>query len=302
MDCKKRDNKTLNRRFKNFVQQGEKKYGKGRYDYSQAEKEYKNNRTPVHLICNHCEYPPFKVYPFAHTSPGDNEKGTCPNCYVPKQGVQETRWNPNLKDRINEFKDRMFKRHGYKYSYPYLEKEYKVESSVITVVCNKCETDPYKRVASSLKSKDRYAGCPVCNKEEMAETIRKKNKKRQLRNHQTKDEPRDYGCIYKIMNTNNNKFYIGYTNMTAKKRFKSHIDETRRMRKGKKGRSSYLHNAMNHHGFESFEIEILEEHTDVTPHFLAKVEMEYIAQFKPQYNVSPGGEIGRSKIHNKKAS
>ena len=90
--------------------------------------------------------------------------------------------------------------------------------------------------------------------------------------------------------------------MTAKKRFKSHIDETRRMQKGKKGRSSYLHNAMNHHGFESFKIDILEEHTDVSPHFLAELEMKYIATLKPHYNLSPGGEIGRSKIHNKKAS
>jgi hypothetical protein len=90
--------------------------------------------------------------------------------------------------------------------------------------------------------------------------------------------------------------------MTAEKRFKAHTDETRRMQKGKKGRSSYLHNAMDYHGFESFTIEVLEEHTKVSPHFLAELEMKYIAMLKPHYNLSPGGEIGRSKIHLKKAS
>ena len=58
---------------------------------------------------------------------------------------------------------------------------------------------------------------------------------------------------------------------------------------------------MNHYGIKSFTVEILEEYTDVTPHFLAKLEMNYIAKLEPDYNVSPGGEIGRSKIHSKKA-
>ena len=135
----------------------------------------------------------------------------------------------------------------------------------------------------------------------MAETIRRKNRKRQLRNHGTKDLPRKKGFIYKITNIKNGKFYIGYTNMTIEKRLKAHFDETRRMRRGVKGRSSYLHRAMNYYGFECFKIEALEEHTNVTPYFLAKIEMKYIATLKPHYNLSPGGEIGRSKIHHKKS-
>ncbi len=302
MDYKKRDNKTLNRRFKNFVQQGEKKYGKGRYDYSLAEKEYKNNRTPVHLKCTRCKKKPFLVYPFAHTSPGDNEKGTCPNCYVPKQTVQETRWDPNLKDRINEFVSIVNKKYQGSLHLPHVKDEYKDESSRITVFCKKCKLKQFTRLARSLKSKSRKGGCEICNKKENQNKTNKTIRERQLRNHTTKDKPRDYGCIYKITNTKNNKVYIGYTNMTAQRRLKAHIDETRRMQKGKKGRSSYLHNAMNHHGFESFKIDILEEHTDVSPHFLAELEMKYIATLKPHYNLSPGGEIGRSKIHSKKAS
>lgn len=293
---KERERKSLKRRIARFVQLGQEKYGKERYNYSIAKKEYTNNRTPVHLICNKCKEEPFLVYPFAHTSAGDNEKGTCPNCYVPKQTVQETRWNPNLKDRINEFRDRMFKRHKGRYNYPHLEKEYKNESSRITVRCNVCKTKPFTRLASALKAEDRYAGCEGCNKKKMAEVIRKKNKERQLRNHQTKDIPRDYGCIYKITNIKNDKFYIGYSTMTAQKRFKSHIDETRRMQKNYKGRSSYLHNSMDYHGTEHFKVEALEEFTNITPIFLAKLEMEYIAREKPHYNVTPGGELGAYKL------
>ena len=215
---------------------------------SRARIEYVNNRTPVHIICNKCKSEPFLVYPFAHTDQGDNQKGTCPHCYVTNLNIKETRWDPNLKERINEFRDSMFKRHGKRYTYPHLDEEYKNESSKITVVCNKCNSAPYKRRASSLKAQDRYAGCAKCNADEMAETIRRKNRKRQLRNHQIKDIPCDHGYIYKITNMKNGKFYIGYTNMSVQKRFKAHIDETRRMERGVKGKSSYLHNAMSYHG------------------------------------------------------
>lgn len=297
----KREQKTLKARKEKFIQLGKAKHGNDRYSYSQASIEYINNRTPVHIICNKCKGEPFLVYPFAHTDKGDNKKGTCPHCYMTNLNVKETRWDPNLKERIRAFKTCLVKKYEHRYSYPHLDKEYKNQSSKITVVCNQCKST-FKRLARSLKSKDRYGGCGVCNKKEMAKTIRKKNRVRQLRNHQIKDIPCKHGFIYKIRNSKNGKFYIGYTNSTVKQRFKAHIDETRRMQKGVKGRSSYLHNAMSHHGIECFKIEVLEEHTNVTPYFMATLEMKYIADLKPDYNVSQGGEIGRSKMHIKKAS
>lgn len=139
MKYEKREQKTLQSRIERFIELGKEKHGENRYDYSLAREEYINNHTPVPLICIDCvcvdcKDKPFLVYPFAHTDKGDNKKGTCKYCYVSKLNVQETRWNPNLKDRINEFRERMYKRHGIKYSYPHLDKEYKNESSVITVV------------------------------------------------------------------------------------------------------------------------------------------------------------------------
>ena len=299
-----REKKSIKRRIEKFVQLGEEKYGKGTYDYSLAEKEYVNNRTPVSLICNRCDNDPFLVFPFAHTFHGVNDKGTCPHCYVPVKTVQETRWDPNLPERIQDFRDKMLQRHGKNspYSYLHLDKEYKNEDSSITVECNRCDSGPYIRVARTLKDLNRYSGCETCNKEVMRKKISEKNKERQLRNHTIKDLPHEHGCIYKIHNDYDGKFYIGYTTLTAKRRFKGHKDETRRMQKGITGKSSYLHNAMNHHGFDCFKVEVLEEFTDVTPLFLAELEMEYIAKLNPDYNVSPGGEIGRSKGYKKKAS
>ena len=304
MAFEEREKKSLKLRMEKFVKLGEDKYVKGTYDYSLAKEEYKNNRTPVNIICNRCDNDPFLVYPFVHTFHGVNDKGTCPHCYVPVKTVQETRWNPNLPERIQDFRNKMFLRHGENspYSYPHLDKEYKSEYSTITVVCNSCNSKPYIRVARTLKDLNRYSGCEFCNKEVMRKKIIEKNKERQLRNQTIKDLPREYGCIYKISNDYDGKFYIGYTTLTAERRFKAHKDETRRMQKGIPGKSSYLHNAMNHHSIEHFKVEILEEFTDVTPLFLAKLEMNYIAKLDPDYNVSPGGEIGRSKGYKKKSS
>ncbi len=103
MDCKKRDQKTLSKRIGKFIRLDKEKHGINHYDYSLAREEYSNNRTPVHLKCNKCENPPFKVYPFAHTNKGENEKGTCPHCYIPKLSVQEMRWDKNIKVRAEEF-------------------------------------------------------------------------------------------------------------------------------------------------------------------------------------------------------
>ena len=300
MNCKKRDAKTLPKRIADFIQKGKAKHGEDTYDYSRVFGQYKNNRIPVEIKCNQCDDDFFPVYPFAHTDKKDNQKGTCTNCYVPNQTVQETRWDPNLPQRIEEFEEQLEDKYpkGH-YTYPNLKNEYKNEESFITVVCNKCNSKPYELKARSLKSNSRKGGCKVCNKKAKTETIANKNKIRQLRNHETKDEPRDYGCIYKITNRKDGKFYIGYTTGSAKQRLKSHCDEAIKFARGNKKAKSYLHSSMNYHGHEHFVVEVLVEFTNITPIKLGTLEKEYIASMKPHYNISPGGELGHYKTHKK---
>ncbi len=294
MDCQKREQKTLNKRKDAFISKGQEKYGSERYDYSMVDEEYVNNRIPVHLICNNCHGEPFLVIPSRHTEKGDNQRGSCPNCYEPKETVQETRWDPNLSERIEDFVARVNKKHKGTLIMPHVHEEYKNEYSKITAVCTECkgsDVSPFQQLALSLKSKTRIGGCPECNKRKNQEKINQKIRDRQLRNKNTQGQPKEYGCIYKITNALDCKFYIGYSSMSAQKRFRAHIDETRRMEKSYPEKTSYLHRAMSHHGIENFSVEILEEFTNVSPVFLAELEMETIAKENPNYNLSPGGEI-----------
>ena len=296
MNYDEREKKTLKKRFAQFVKLGKEKYGEHTYDYSLAEKQYKNNRTPVELKCNRCNSAPYTVLPFVHTYKGINDKGTCPNCYVPKKTIGDTRWDPNRLERARVLRELLEKRHGSKYSYPKLEDEFSNENSRITIICNKCKYS-YTRNVASMKVKNRPFVCEKCNAKTMKKKIQEKNSKRQKRNHQDADKPKEYGCIYKITNEKNEKFYIGYSTMSAKSRFKSHCDEVRRLEKGHQKAKSYLHNAMSHHGCKNFSVEILEEFTDISPVELGEHEQQYIKLLDPDYNVSPGGELAnyRSK-------
>jgi len=238
------------------------------------------------------------VLPFRHTEKGDNQRGSCQKCYVPQNNIQETRWNPNRLKRALELKNMLHQRHGEKYSYPYIEDEFINEKSSITVVCNQCN-DIYTRKVAAMKKENRPFVCERCNTTTKREKIQVKNRARQKRNYEDADKPKPYGCIYKITNNKNEKFYIGYTTMSAKRRFKSHCDEVRRLEKGYKKAKSYLHNAMSYHSCEHFSVEILKEFTDISPRLLSKCERYYIKTLKPHYNVSPGGELANYRGNKK---
>ncbi len=295
----KRSAKDLQKRFEHFKNLAEKKHGVGRYDYLLTQKDYVNNRSYVRITCNQCNQV-FKTLPQAHTSKSKTLHGACPDCHIPSMKIEELihfRWSNNKIERINNFRNRMFQRHKGIYLYPKLEEEYDNEHSKITVHCTVCGHH-FQRLASYLKDENRYGGCPVCNKKKMKQTIVEKNRQRQNRNYKTKNLSQAYGCIYKITNTVNSKFYIGYTNMSAKKRLKSHFDETARLIRGHTKCKSYLHNAMKKYGKEAFCIEVLESYENVSALFLAEIEKQYISKYKPHYNVSKGGEIGQLKSGN----
>lgn len=97
----------------------------------------------------------------------------------------------------------------------------------------------------------------------------------------------NYGIIYKITNTVNNKIYIGQTIRTLKERWNQH-----KYRNG----CTYLHNAIIKYGADKFKIEPIEE---VPIEDLDKREIYWIAQYdstnkKVGYNLILGGKLGQT--------
>lgn len=89
--------------------------------------------------------------------------------------------------------------------------------------------------------------------------------------------------IYLITNTLNNKQYVGKTILGLDARWSSH----RASANG--GSSYYFHRAIRKYGPDVFDCEVLEEATDDT---LDDRERYWIAELKPAYNMTSGGEGG----------
>lgn len=87
--------------------------------------------------------------------------------------------------------------------------------------------------------------------------------------------------IYKITNTINGDFYVGYTSLTLEQRFAKHKQNSRA------GGQTYLYRAMRKYGEENFIIECLQE--DGT---LNEDEPLWIGKLNPSYNMTKGGEGG----------
>lgn len=96
------------------------------------------------------------------------------------------------------------------------------------------------------------------------------------------------GYIYRIDNLENGKFYIGQTIQTIKKRWNEHIADTRN-----KSDSMVIHKAMRKYGLSMFTIEPIhtieaETKTELKER-LNELEIQVIAELKPDYNTAKGG-------------
>ena len=92
--------------------------------------------------------------------------------------------------------------------------------------------------------------------------------------------------IYVIENTENNKKYIGKTNFSVEKRFKEHLEDSRKAR----CENRPLYNAINKHGEDKFSYRILEEVSETEA---AEAEIKWIRKFdsyKSGYNATLGGD------------
>ena len=96
------------------------------------------------------------------------------------------------------------------------------------------------------------------------------------------------GFIYKVVNTINEKVYIGQTTGFVEDRFKEHKQECSKGYNPKR----HFHMAMKKYGFESFTIHLLEE---VPNHCLDEREIYWIAYYDSYsngYNSTTGGQKG----------
>ena len=87
------------------------------------------------------------------------------------------------------------------------------------------------------------------------------------------------GKIYKITNTINGDFYVGKTVKSLHRRFQLHKSANN---------DTHLSRAMVKYGVDNFVIELLEESSDD----LSSLEMDYIRELSPHYNMTRGGDGG----------
>ena len=92
--------------------------------------------------------------------------------------------------------------------------------------------------------------------------------------------------IYKIVNTINNKIYIGKTLDTIEQRWKEHINDSKK----EVCSNRPLYKAFNKYGIENFQISIVEE---CSPSEVNEKEIQWIeiyGSFKYGYNATLGGD------------
>lgn len=98
--------------------------------------------------------------------------------------------------------------------------------------------------------------------------------------------------IYKIINTKNNKIYIGQTSKHINERLDMHIKCANRKV------NRYLYDSMNHHGIENFKIELIETvECKKSADLREKYWIKTLDTLKPNgYNMTIGGGGGNTTI------
>lgn len=124
-----------------FIKKAIEKHGDV-YDYSLV--EYKNNKTPVTLICKKCGTV-FKPRPLNHT-----HGSGCPKCGREKA-------NKCISDTKEDFIRKAIEKHGSKYDYSLVE--YTKSNVKVKIKCNKCGGVFEQTPAMHLSGN----GCSICN-------------------------------------------------------------------------------------------------------------------------------------------
>lgn len=102
-----------------------------------------------------------------------------------------------------------------------------------------------------------------------------------------------YGFIYKILNSINDKVYIGQTTKTVEERFKGHIASAKKIKKESKKNYCAIHLAMQKFGIENFSVSTID--TASSREELNEKEIYWISHYNSicpfGYNIAAGGEI-----------
>lgn len=92
--------------------------------------------------------------------------------------------------------------------------------------------------------------------------------------------------IYKIVNDINNKVYVGKTRFSIEKRFKEHIEDSKRREEEKRP----LYNAINKYGAEHFSIFLIEQCDSKIENEREQYWIGYYRGYEEGYNATRGGE------------
>lgn len=99
--------------------------------------------------------------------------------------------------------------------------------------------------------------------------------------------------IYLATNTVNGKRYVGLTRGTLSNRWAQHVSIARRKPR------SYLHRAIAKYGADVFDIRPIA--SALRPQYLAPLEVALIADIRPEYNQTHGGEVTFGRKYNDEA-
>lgn len=102
-----------------------------------------------------------------------------------------------------------------------------------------------------------------------------------------------YGYIYKIINDNNDKVYVGKTTRNINRRFKEHINCVKLYENGLYKHQTKLYKAMSKYGVDNFHVEIIDYASSKDElNEKEKLWIEKLDTIENGYNISKGGDGG----------
>ena len=91
------------------------------------------------------------------------------------------------------------------------------------------------------------------------------------------------GIVYLATNKANGKQYVGLTRRSLNSRWRQHVNVANQ------GAKTYFHHAIVKHGVDGFDVQPMVSALSLD--YLADLERQLIADFKPEYNQTNGGEV-----------